>query len=249
MVMLDVNEGWPHDDFPIKPYSRAPKILKLLYEHGPMPVSVIGSLLVPPIEPRRTRDAMWSLRVSGLVIARYAAKPDSQPAYYQLSAREIHRKYIAAAIGIEESKLRDLRVRDQEIFHSIDCARWAEHLKRKFPGASVLRENRLHADPNAKDVLNIEFKDFEVKPDIIVQIPMTDETPPLRIAFEIERSRKSPKRIERKLRNFAQATWCDGIIYATNDTGIQELVRKVWVSQNLHRGTSIDGYPNMTCRS
>lgn len=228
---------------PIRPYSRGPQILKLLYEHGPLTASAIGDLIHPTMDSRRVRDAMQRLRFDGLILQKYAAEPKSQSVFYQISAREEHRKKIAELVGVEESKLLDLRVRDQELYHSMDCARWAEFLKRKFPSASVIRENRFHSDPNAKDVLLIEFDDFQLKPDILLSIPSDGDAMPLNIAFEIERSRKSPKRIERKLRNFAQGTRVDGIVYATNDDGIQELVRKVWLNRNLHRGTKIEGYP------
>lgn len=213
-------------------YSRGPQILGLLYEHGPLTNWGIRELIKPDMDARRVRDAMARLLERGLVLRRFEALPKNMSYFYQISAREEHRKEIAELIGVEESKLKDLRVRDQELYHSMDCAVWVESLKRMFPEGKVIRDFRLHSNPRWKEILLMDFDDFELKPDILLHLPKTAESPEVNIAFEIERSRKSPKRIERKLRKFAMATRIDGLIYATNDEGIQDLVRKIWLTKN-----------------
>jgi hypothetical protein len=178
----------------------------------------------------------------GLVVRRFEALPKNMSYFYQISAREENRKKISQLIGVDESKLRDLRVRDQELFHSQDCARWAERLKEAFPEARVLRDYHLHTNAHAMEILLMDHDDFELKPDILLMFPKTPETPETNVAFEIERCRKSPKRIERKLRKFAMATRIDGLIYACNDEGIQESVQKVWLARDRQEELRVGHY-------
>lgn len=227
------------------PYSRRIQIVKLLFENGPLSSATIRNLIQPTMRRRRVNDALMRLTESGVVTKRFNQLPlHGSGQLYQLSSKEKFRIELADCVGVARSSFRPPVIRNEELCHSISCAYTAEWFRRVFPDAQVVRDLRLldQAEAEAGDILNIDLDDKSseyILPDILMSFKEDIKKPEVHIAIEVERSRKSHKRIREKLRRYMLGTEIDGMIWMCGDEVNPEAIMRIWRSlkeEIPHRG-------------
>lgn len=225
-------------------HSRAPQILHLLYEYGPLSVRGLQTVVRPRITKRRLQECLLRLYEKGLVIRRFEASPFSRQ-YYELSQADDVRKRINHLTGIPIERLLQPYFRSQELLHNEECAFWSHYLKETFPEADVVRDFRLKEHKEICDKLLLDLHGTEIWPDIVLFIPETFDRHSVAIAFEIELSRKSNARLYRKFKKYMNGTRADGVVYLCHKNTLAETLRSLLVSAKEAERRYINHYPHL----
>lgn len=225
-------------------HSRAPQILFLLYEYGPLSVNGLQTIIRPRITKRRLQECLLRLYQKGLVIRRFEASPFSRQ-YYELSQADETRQRVNELTGIPLDRLLQPYFRSQELLHNEECAFWARYLKDVFPEADVVRDFRLKEYPDICDKLLIDQENAELLPDIVLFFPETFNSHSVAIAFEIELSRKSNARLYRKFKKYMNATRADGVVYLCHKNTLAETLRSLLINSKEIERRYINHYPHM----
>jgi len=161
-------------------HSRAPQILSLLQEYGPLSVKGLETLMRPRIAKRRLQECLLRLYEKGLVIRRFEASPFSRQ-YYELSQADEMRKEVHKLTGIPPERLLQPYFRSQELLHSEECAFWAHYLKEVFPEAEVVRDFRMKTHNDICNALLVMSDEAFVFPDIVIYFCEKENSDPLAI--------------------------------------------------------------------
>jgi hypothetical protein len=226
-------------------YSRRKQILSTLRENGSLCTKSLRSLVVPPLPRRNANDVMKRLREQGLVVQRFDSLPANAGHYYQISQSEEALKKIAKILELDPAELNIPKIRDQELAHNDSCAIWTQYLKRILPKAILLREHEFTPEL-LSHILLITYDDpYEFRPDIMLELPFkVDEKKRVNIAIEVERSRKTDKRLLRKLKKYAMETRVDGVIYICSKPSILDAVKQIYKGRVLENSVRIKHYGN-----
>ncbi len=225
-------------------YSRAPQILQLLYEYGPLSVKGLETILRPRISKRRLQEALLRLYEKGLIIRRFEASPFSRQ-YYELSQSARMRDEINRLTGIPTDRLLQPYFRSQELLHSEECAFWASYLKSTFPEADVVRDFRIKNHKEICDTLLMEKDNMEILPDIVLYFPKNFGSHSVTIPFEVELSRKSDIRLIRKLSKYCTATLADGVVYLCHKNTVVDTIRSIYEKSVTAKSHRINHYRNL----
>ena len=225
-------------------HSRAPQILSLLNEYGPLSVKGLQTILRPRITKRRLQECLLRLYQKGLVIRRFEAAPFARQ-YYELSQADSLRKEINRLTGIPQEKLIQPYFRSQELLHNEECAFWAHYLKETFPDADVVRDFKLKDHQDICNKLLIDEANAEIWPDIVLFFPETFERKSIVIAFEIELTRKSNSRLYTKFRKYMNGTRADGVVYLCHKNTLADTLRSIFVSYQKGQQRFLNHYPHL----
>ena len=220
------------------PYERGKQVLKILAEYGPLSRRALHTLLEPGLEDRRLRDCLQRLCERGLLTKKYDRifqNSHNAALYYQIARNPHARRNVASLIGITPDQLDVPGPKHQALIHWEECALWADQFKRKFPQAKVLRENQFFGDPVIQNILKNKDNPFETNPDLLILHPSPADDDPTAVAVEIEKNRKSSKRIFNKLKKYASATLLDGVIYICDTDAILQSIDVIFKSRVLER--------------
>ena len=225
-------------------HSRAPQILALLNEYGPLSVRGLQVILRPRITKRRLQECLLRLYQKGLVIGRFEATPFSRQ-YYELSQADAVRENIHLLTGIPHDRLIQPYFRSQELLHNEECAFWAYYLKEAFPDADVVRDFRISEYKDISSKLMMDEKNPEIRPDIVLFYPENFEHESLLIPIEIELSRKSDTRLFRKLRKYANGTHSDGVIYLCHKNTLADTIGGIYKKSVMEKALRIAHYKDL----
>lgn len=226
----------------IRPGSRRIQILRILYEHGPLPIRTLLKLIQPPMTERRLQDSIKRLFKNNLVIQKFDTLPRNSGHYYQISQRLPARISIGKLLGLEPTKLLQPHFRGQELTHLETCAIWADRLRLLFPNARVVQDFRFNEDSGIQRVLMSDSADLELKPDLFIQFSEKEGSGRLSVGIEIERTRKTKKRLLNKLRKLSSKTLLDGVIYLCDKDSIRDNLEQIYSSQVRHRAIRTQHY-------
>lgn len=215
----------------ILPGARRVQILQVLHEHGPLPLRTLGRLIQPTMSERRLQDAVKRLYKKGWVIRKYSSAPNNSGHYYQNSQRKDSRRLIAKLLNLNSDLLIQPHFRGQELQHSEVCAVWSDWFRRKFHSAVVIRDFQFDQNPLVQKLLMTEQQTWELKPDFVVLLPASDGKVAVSVAVEIERTRKTKKRLVRKLGKLASGTLFDGVIYLCDKDALSDNLEHVYSSK------------------
>ena len=215
-------------NYPGKPYSRGPEILRMLYNHGPMSIRGLNRIIPGKMDYRRIADALARLHEGGFVVRRFDSLPKNAGHFYQLSHRKEIRAELAKVVGVPEDQLRAPQIRDQELYHSQACAIWAERFKASYPEARVIRDFQIRRDEEAQNILLNKPHAPDLIPDILIFFPKRQYEERVVIAVEIERSRKSNERVVEKLWRISTQCRLDGVLYVCDYQSITDVYRHLY---------------------
>lgn len=214
----------------IKPRSRAPQVVKALYNYGPLNVNALSEILEPPMKARRTQDCLQRLVKRGLIIRCNKIDNHFSKNYFQLSTSGIVKHEISKIINIDPNKLNIPNFRAHDIEHSVSCGFWANYFNRHYPDADIIRDFHLGTNENILNRLMVG-KDIEFYPDITVTYKSNAINDYVTIAVEVEKTPKARSRIFKKLNKFSTRSLVDGVIYICPTHSIIDLVNGVYSSR------------------
>lgn len=223
--------------------SLAFQVMSLLKDHGPSTIDFLHRLTEPQAPKRNLRQSLGILKEKGLV---ESASLDPQKTFYYLSQSYVSREEIAEHLHTTESDLIQPLLRKQDWFHNQWCEYWIHLIKKQFPDAKIIRERNIVESEHAKETLLIDARDHELMPDFLFSLPKNGcETWAPNIAFEIERTRKSDKRLVRKLKKYFTETRIDGLIYVCDSGRLSETIRALYEEKLVgKRVTRVSHYEN-----
>ncbi|MBK9322391.1 MAG: hypothetical protein IPM97_05465 [Bdellovibrionaceae bacterium] len=214
---------------------RGKEVLRLVRNHGPISIDMLQKMTQPEMSKKNLRKSLQVLRTKHLIDSLNA---NYQTTYYQISQSLPSRLASAQILGLTTEEIVRPLLRRQDWFHNQWCEYWALSIKRQFPEAEIVREHSIGSHAVAQRVLQLQQRDFDLMPDFLLIFPKTETSEATYIAFEIERTRKSDKRILRKFRKYLNGTKIDGLIYICDSGRLSETIRLLYqtkLQEQSHR--------------
>lgn len=215
------------------------QILSLLKEHGPVSIELLHRMTEPPSPKKNLRQSLLILRKKGLI---NQVNINSQMTFYHLSQSKDDRENIADRLNVSSEGIKQPLLRKQDWIHNQWCEYWVYFMKSMFPEAKVIRENSIHANDVAQRVLQLKARDFDLMPDFLIRFDKAETTESIHIAFEIERTRKSNKRLLRKMRKYLNGTKVDGLIYICDSGRLSETIRLLYLNRLVAQAHRVKHY-------
>lgn len=214
----------------------ADEIQRALKDLGPATIEMVER--VTGIGKKDLRQSMALLRKRGLVDMLVG---DERTFYYQLNQSLAARTNVARNLKCSESELIKPMLRRQDRYHNQWCEYWSLLIKRAFSNVVVIRDYSIEANEIAREVLLLDEMDYELLPDLLVIFTGEDQRRTV-VALEIERTRKSNKRLLRKFRRYLEETQIDGLVYVCDSGRLAETLRALYESQLLGRAERVKHY-------
>lgn len=205
-------------------------VFHCIQQSGPLTIDVLHRIVSPKMSKRNLRKCLQLLSKKGFVESFHYS---SQGTYYMVSQSLSSRTKAAEYTNQQAQDLKQPLIRRQDLFHNQWCEYWIVKIKRLFPESTVTRELEIGNNHFAKNVLNLAYADYDLRPDFLLTIPKTESSNTVCIAFEIERSRKSDERILRKLSKYMDRTQLDGLIYICDSGRLSETIRLLYQNNLL----------------
>jgi hypothetical protein len=215
------------------------QVLNLLKEHGPVSIDLLHRMTEPPAPKTNLRQSLSILKRKGLISS---VSINSQTTFYHLSQARADRETTAELLQVDASSLYQPLLRKQDWIHNQWCEYWIHLLRRMFPEAAIVREQSIQEHELAKRVLQLQERDFDLMPDFLLSFPKTSTTEATHIAFEIERTRKSDKRLMQKFRKYLDRTRIDGLIYVCDSGRLSETIRLLYETRFVAQAHRIKHY-------
>jgi hypothetical protein len=214
----------------------ADAILRALKELGPSTIELLA--LVTEISKKDLRQSIGILKRRGVVDMLVAGE---RMFFYQINQSRQAREEAALVLGCSADKLVRPLLRRQDRYHDQWCEFWSWKLRRAFPTIEIVREFQINSNEVAANVLQLKQVDYELMPDFLMFLP-AENGGRVTVAFEIERTRKSEKRLLRKLKRYMEETRIDGLVYVCDSGRLSETIRTLYETKLLEQSTRIRHY-------
>lgn len=207
---------------------RGKDVLRIVSDHGPLSIELLHRMITPQMSKKALRKSLQVLRKKNLI---ESAQSSTQSTFYMTAQGLRSRTQAAHELNCEPSDLKQSLLRRQDWFHNQWCEYWILNLKRQLPESKVIRESEIGSNQVAMNVLQINTRDFDLRPDFLIMLPKSEDTNAVHLAFEIERTRKSDERLIRKLRKYLDGTHIDGLIYICDSGRLSETIRLLYTNR------------------
>ena len=188
---------------------RGVQILNLLKEFGPLSFRGIKQMLEPEIKDRRLHSALARFVQNKLIVKRFDKLFHGYGIFYQLSQCDASKTKLAQILNCEVKAISQPYFRSRDLLHAEACALWQYKLAKALPHAVALRDYQFRGSPFINELLLSNHDDFEILPDIILQLGPQPGRVRINVAIEIERTLKAKRRLRDKLKKFADGTLLD----------------------------------------
>ncbi len=215
------------------------QLLQIIKDHGPITIDLLQRMTSHPMPKTNLRQSLAMLKKRGLIDG-VCLGP--QTTYYQTSQALPSRREIAERLSIGPDEITHPLLRKQDWAHNQWCEFWAHAIKRIYPDVQIIREDSIGSYEIAKNILQVKEQDFDLLPDLLLIFPKSEEHEAISIAFEIERTRKSDRRIMRKLRKYLMGTRIDGLIYICDSGRLSETIRMLYEKKLAEQALRIGHY-------
>jgi len=222
--------------------TRRRQILQLLNDNGPLSSALIAEVARPRISVRDVRKVIKRLLKKGILAVHHESTARTAGRFYIISHDMLAREQISKWLCLSAEDLRQPKFFAKEQEHTAKCALWSAYLKDEFSQAEIVRDlqvikRRLYSGrrESAEDLR-------ELVPDIMLNFSgeMVRET--VSIGFEVERTRKSAKRLVKKLGKVVNQSVLDGVVYVCETGGVRDSIAAVLGEQRLLSSERIKHY-------
>lgn len=223
---------------------RSEQVLRLLVKHGPLSARGLEVIVSPKISRKCLLELLGRLQKIGLVGKRNGAAFDKGCAIFHLVDNESIRRRVMEVLGLSPDHL-IRHFNGGEILHNESCAFWAENFARLVPDAMILRDHEFASHSIAKERLILGEKNGrDAYPDILLIVNAITHQRPIVLAIEIERTLKSSKRLEWKLKKISTETTVDGLIYICDKYEISQKLAVIFKSKTVQDANRIAAFHN-----
>ena len=218
------------------------EILLALKTYGPLSTRSLCFILNVNSK-NKVRFSLKTLYSLGLVQKISFRQEQDYGNYFYLDSRLDRRIIISDLLKCNINDLNTICVRHVELPHEQRCARVHHSLKTMFPNAKIYRDYELDKYKISEKVFPCLSSEKRVYPDVLLHfVDHSREYGECFIAFEIEESLKSKKRIMDKLNTYSSQSLLDGVLYISTKSNITETVRNVFSSKILMQNMRIKHY-------
>lgn len=207
---------------------RGKEVLQVIKDHGPLSLDILNRMIEPTMSKKNLRKSLQVLRRKNLI---ETAQSTSHSTFYMISQCLASRSKSAEILNCDPEMIKQPLLRKQDWFHNQWCEYWILNMTKLFPEVQIIRENTIGSHQIAMNVLQIQNRDFDLRPDFLLIFPKTEFKNSTYIAFEIERTRKSEKRLLRKFKKYMDGTHIDGLIYICDSGRLSETIRLLYQSK------------------
>ncbi len=213
---------------------RGPDVLRALKDHGQLSIPTLEKMLEPRMREKKLRRALDRLRAKQLVECRR-----SDRTYYFISQAPHARLECSRLIGGQPDEFLQPLLKRSDWHHQELCEYWRFILKRVFPESIVVRDHEILSHDLASRIMMADREGYDLFPDLLLILPREDQGQIVSIAVEVERTRKSNKRLMRKLKTYSTQTFIDGLVYICDSGRLADAIRLLYekgLQAGYHRG-------------
>ena len=221
---------------------RGVQILNLLKVHGPLSFRGIKQMLEPEIKDRRLHSALARFVKNKLITKRFEKLFRGYGIFYQLSQSEVSRTKLAQVLQCEPKELAQPDFRSRDLLHAESCAVWLHQIKKVLPDSVAIRDYQFQGSHFASEILLADRNEFELLPDLLVRFEPSVGQSPVTVAVEIEKTVKAKRRLQDKLKKYADGTALDGVMYVCERPDIQSAVASAYKSSVSGKSRRIGHY-------
>lgn len=222
--------------------SRRRQILQALNENGPLSASTLADVVRPRMSVRCVRKVLRRLKEKGILIPHFESMSYSSGHFYRISHDLLARERAAKWMGVSSEELRQPKFFSRELQHTTKCALWAAFLRDVYPEAKIVRDVELLKRRIFQREGFGQDADRDSVPDIVLSFHGELVSDTVSIAVEIERTRKSDKRLAWKLNKLVNRSVLDGVVYVCESGGIRDAIAAVLNEEQLLRSPRIGHY-------
>ncbi len=202
---------------------RGPDVLRILKDHGQLSISTLGNMIEPRMREKKLRRALERLLHNGIVERR-----KSDRTYYFISQAPVARTACSKILGGHPDDFLQPLLKRSDWHHQELCEYWAFILKGVFPQANIVRDREILSHELATDIMMADRDGYDLFPDLLLIFTRESFESAVSVAVEIERTRKSNKRLTRKLKTYATQTHIDALLYICDSGRLADTIRMLY---------------------
>lgn len=221
--------------------SRRKQILRALNDNGPLSVDTLAQVLRPPMSLRSIQAATKRLRDKGLIVPHFESVHYGTN-FYRIPHDPKIRERISRWLKIPADLLTQPKYFSRELLHTTQATLWAVRMRDLFPDGEVVRDLQILRSRTYSEMIGFKGEVAELVPDVLLNFKNKAGIGRTTIAVEIEKSRKSAFRLNKKLRKLTAKSRLDGVIYVCENGGVSDAIKAVLEKQELLRSRRIGHY-------
>lgn len=232
-----------------KKASKQKQVLEVIQKYGPISTSTLYKILGEQTSKRYLRHVARKLQADQLLVnATLNIKGQPSP-YYYLSRKNKSKQEIARILGIRVGEVGSSTARYSNLAHEDMLAQIQFEIESQFPDVILIRDWQLTKSCVPPLVFSRRLME-EFCPDIIVGLPVTySNAKGLRkshrwVAVELERHRKKHSRVKTKLRDYAERTGLDGVLYMLPERSLEKQYQAYFKEKATLKALQMKGYKN-----
>lgn len=202
---------------------RGPDVLRVLKDHGQLSISTLEKMIEPKMRKKKLRRALARLLDKGLIERR-----KSDRTYYFISQAPFARRACSNLLGGQPDDFLQPLLKRSDWHHQELCEYWAFILKGIFPQAAIVRDREILSHELATDIMMADRDGYDLFPDLLLIFSRESFERTVSFAVEIERTRKSNKRLMRKLKTYATQTHVDALLYVCDSGRLADTIRMLY---------------------
>ena len=224
--------------------ARRKQILLALNDNGPLSVEILAKIIRPRMSARSVQYAIKRLRERQLVVPHFGSAHYNAGHFFRITHDLEGRERIAKWLNLPTWQLRQPKFFSKELEHSVQCDLWEALLRDKFADAEILRDIQLLKRKLKQSSAPMDQAQADLVPDLLVQFRSARRDDSVSVGVEIERTRKSERRLAIKLYKIIARTQLDGLIYVCEDGKVKDAIRAVLARQKILESPRIRHYGN-----
>ena len=232
---------------------RGVEVIRLLHKYGVLSSRTLRMMMNPMPERRQLAKTLRLLHTRGLIVRQAQHFHGSPSPYHFLSQSRRARLKLAKILNLELADLSQRRLRYSHMMHEDMLSELQFNIEKHFPGAITVRDWQIHRSKVPELVMPRTLSKEDFYPDLIVgikgsvQAEGNSKKSSIRwIVIELERSRKRHARVHLKLRDYAERTGFDGLLYVVPESVLEKryqyYFRDKGAAKALHLRGLTEGY-------
>lgn len=221
---------------------RRKHILHALNNNGPLSVDILARIIRPKISVRSVQYVIKRLRERKLIVPHFGTGHYNAGHFFRVTHDLEGRAKIANWLNLPLGELRQPKFFSKELEHSVQCALWMALLRDTFPEAEARRDIQLIRRRMNQSNMPIDQAEADLVPDILLHFRGARRDDSVSIGIEIERTRKSERRLTSKLYKVIARSQLDGLIYVCEDGKVKDAIRSVLERKKLLESRRIKHY-------
>ena len=230
---------------------RSPKrqneVLKLIARYGVMDSNQLIQLLGTKLRGSWRREIFTNLCNEGLVVSGTALIGGRPSHYWMLPDEPEVREMVSARIGLSLDQFRTKRCHWSHFPHEALCTFFHAACERQMPTLKILRESTKNFVNLPEHLLSQRVRESGHMPDLCFGVPIKNpESGKLDrgfnwIAVEIDRARRSKKRVAERTNIYSRHTSFCGLLYLVADDKAAKNLRKIYSEKGAKDSLRIKG--------